>query len=101
MTDESIRDYLKYFATDEATSEATRKIQNQVDFYHRDPKTRSDYVTFKDMLEEEREEGREEGRAEGADATKRELAKAFRDAGVSLEIIAQQTGLSAEEIKAL
>lgn len=29
------------------------------------------------------------------------LAKAFRDAGVSLEIIAKQTGLSPEEIKAM
>lgn len=29
------------------------------------------------------------------------LAKGFRDAGISLEVIAQQTGLTPEEIKAL
>lgn len=89
VTDESVRDYLKYFATDEATSDATKKIHSQVDFYHNDPKTRSDYVKFKDMLEEEREE------------EKRLLAKAFRDRGVAIEVIADVTGLSADEIKAL
>lgn len=52
-------------------------------------------------LEEGRAEGREQGRAEGADSTKKELAKAFRDDGISLEIISKRTGLSPEEIKAL
>ncbi|MDO4946264.1 MAG: Rpn family recombination-promoting nuclease/putative transposase [Fibrobacter sp.] len=97
VTDESVRDYLKYFATDEASSAATKAISDKVDFYHKDPKTRSDYMTFKDMLEDEREEGREEGRAEAC----KELAKGFRDAGISLEVIAKQTGLTPEEIKAL
>lgn len=97
VADESIREYLEYFATGETTSAATREIQDKVDFYHKDPKTRSDYMLFKDMLTEEREEGR----AEGADSTKRELAKAFRDDGFPVEAIAKRTGLSPEEIKAL
>ena len=97
MTDESVRDYLKYFATNEATSAVTRAIQNKVDFYHKDPKTRSDYVTFKDMLEDERDEGRKEG----ADLKSRELAKKFRDRGIAIEIIAEESGLTLEEIKAL
>lgn len=50
---------------------------------------------------EGREEGRAEGREEGADAKNRELAKDFRDDGVSLEIISRRTGLTPEEIKAL
>ncbi|MCL4103240.1 hypothetical protein SAMN05720766_1325 [Fibrobacter sp. UWH9] len=37
----------------------------------------------------------------GAEAKNKELAKDFRDAGISLEVIAQQTGLSPEEIKTL
>lgn len=97
VTDESVRDYLKYFATGEATSDATRAIQNQVNYYHKDPKTRSDYMTFEAMLEEEREEGR----AEGEGLKNRELAKGFRDDGVPLEIISKRTGLTPEEIKAL
>ncbi|MCQ2103554.1 MAG: hypothetical protein MJY98_10065, partial [Fibrobacter sp.] len=72
-------------------------IQNQVNYYHKDPKTRSDYMTFEAMLEEEREEGR----AEGESLKNRELAKGFRDDGVPLDIISKRTGLTPEEIKAL
>lgn len=101
VTDYAIRDYLKYFATGEVTSAATKAIDNKVDFYHKDPKTRSDYMTFEAMLEEERDEAREEGRNEGAQAKNKELAKAFRDDGFPLEAIAKRTGLSPEEIRAL
>ncbi len=101
VTDESVRDYLKYFATDKATSKATREINEKVEFYHKDPKTRSDYMTFKDMLEDEREEGRAEGLAEGANTKNKELAKGFRDKGYDIKDIAEITGLSPEEIKAL
>lgn len=52
-------------------------------------------------LEQGRAEGREQGRAEGADSKNRELAKAFRDRGIAIEIIVESTGLSPEEIKAL
>lgn len=58
-------------------------------------------MTFEAMLEEERDEAREEGRIEGADSKNRELVKAFRDAGVSVEIISEKTKLTPEEIKAL
>lgn len=101
VTDESVRDYLKYFATDEVSSAVTKAIQSKVDFFHKDPKTRSDYMTFEAMLEEERDEAREEGRAEGADSRNKELAKAFRDRGVAIDVIVDSTGLTSEEIKAL
>lgn len=94
VTDEAVRDYLKYFATDEATSTATKAIKNRVDFYHKDPKTRSDYMTFEAMLEEERDEA--------AAAKTKELAKALRDQGkLTLTEIASVSGLTPEEIKAL
>jgi len=93
VTDESVREYLKYFATDEVSSEITRAIQNQVEFYHKDPKTRSDYMLFKDMLEMERDEARAE--------EKKKLAKAFRDRGVAIDVIVDSTGLTPEEIKDL
>ena len=90
-----------------------RRIHSLVEDYRKDPATRKAYMTFeqemkilyRDSLEKGREqgraEGREQGRAEGADSTKKELAKAFRDDGISLEIISKRTGLSPEEIKAL
>ena len=42
-----------------------------------------------------------QGKAEGSDSRNRELAKGFRDAGFPVDAIAQQTGLSADEIRAL
>ena len=43
----------------------------------------------------------EEGIGIGMERARREMAKGFRDAGISLELIAQQTGLSEEEIRKL
>ncbi len=47
------------------------------------------------------EKGREEGIGIGMEKGRREMAKGFRDAGISLELIARQTGLSEEEIRNL
>ena len=51
--------------------------------------------------EEGRKEGREEGREEGINTRNKELAKAFRDHGVDINVIVNSTGLTIEEIKAL
>ena len=116
VTDESVRDYLKYFATDEATTAVTQAIQSKVNFFHKDPKTRSDYMTFEAMLEEERDEARAEGREEGlakgeekgrkeerqlAEAEKFESARKLIEHGVSREIVIQSMGLSESQIKVL
>ncbi|WP_288787884.1 hypothetical protein [uncultured Fibrobacter sp.] len=47
------------------------------------------------------ERGREEGIGIGVERERREMAKGFRDAGIPLELIARQTGLSEEEIQNL
>ena len=100
VTDDSVRDYLKYFATDEATTAATLAIQDKVDFFHRDPKTRSDYMTFEAMLEEERDEARKEER-QLAEAEKLESARNLIGQGVSKEIVIRSMRLSEAQIKAL
>ena len=41
------------------------------------------------------------GEARGAADAKREMAKGFRDAGIPLDIIAKQSGLTEDEIRAL
>lgn len=46
-------------------------------------------------------EGRAEGLAEGRAEEKKALARKFKEAGVSIELIAQSTGLSMEEIAVL
>jgi len=102
VTDETVRDYMKYFATDEVSSNATRNIQSKVEFYHNDPKTRSDYMTFKDMLEDERAEGFAEGREEGKNVKAREMAKKMLAQGkLSIQEIADISDLPEEEIKTL
>ena len=74
---------------------------------------RDQYNTWNYMkeraLEEGREKGREEGRAEGRiegisegfEKGKKEVAHKMKQSGMSLEIIAQCTGLSIEEIEQL
>ena len=45
--------------------------------------------------------GYDEGEAAGAAREKREIAKNFKQAGIPIEIIAENTGLSCEEIEKL
>ena len=45
--------------------------------------------------------GYDEGEAAGAAREKREIAKNFKQAGISIEVIAENTGLSCEEIEKL
>ena len=70
-------------------------------------------MTFEYMLKERErigiEQGRSEGRAEGeaiglekgAAQKQREIAKNFKHAGIPVDVIAENTGLTAEEIAAL
>ena len=59
------------------------------------------YSVMKTQLKKGREEGRKEGREEGREEERMRNARNLKELGVSSEIIAQATGLSEEEIKAL
>ncbi|MCF0215029.1 MAG: hypothetical protein HUK21_11590, partial [Fibrobacteraceae bacterium] len=52
FTDETVREYMEYFATNEVNSPTARSLQSQVDFYRSNPKTRSDYMEFHYILSE-------------------------------------------------
>ncbi len=54
-------------------------------------------MTFNYYLKEEKKKGKAEGLAEG----KVEMAKALKDKGVAIDIIAETSGLSKEEIEKL
>lgn len=105
IEDKATREYMEYFATKKSESKKTRRIHELVQKYRQDPEARKAYMMLEQDLnmryKKGLKQGRAEGLAEGADSRNKELAKAFRDAGVSLGIIANQTGLSEEEIKAL
>ena len=45
--------------------------------------------------------GLKKGRAEGAAKEKREIAKNFKDSGIPIDVIAKNTGLTAEEVEKL
>ena len=105
IKDASIREYMQYFATQEHRSEKMERIHRLVERYRQDPVTRKAYMTLEQELDIRYKRGLEKGRAEGvaegrADERK-ELAKAFRDQGVSIDVIATSTGLTSEEIRAL
>lgn len=62
---------------------------------------RDNLVTYAGAIEEGREKGRAEGRAEGERKANLEHAKTMKALGLATDIIAQVTGLSAEEIEQL
>ena len=85
-------------------SELTRMIDERVRKFNSD-EWRKRYMTFEYILNEHKREGEaigfEKGRSEGAAQEKREIAKNFKQAGIPIEVIAENTGLSAEEVDAL
>ena len=62
-------------------------------------------MTFEYMLKERErkgiEQGRSEGLAEGAAQEKRAIAKNLKHAGIPVDVVAENTGLTAEEIENL
>lgn len=93
-------------------SELTRMIDERVRKFN-SGEWRRKYMTFEQILKERDRDsfarglaegeaaGLEKGRSEGIAQEKREIAKKFKQAGISIEVIAENTGLSAEEIKKL
>ena len=62
-------------------------------------------MTFEYMLKERErigiEQGRSEGLVEGAAQKQREIAKNLKHAGIPVDVIAENTGLTAKEIENL
>ena len=85
-------------------SELTRMIDERVRKFNSN-EWRKKYMTFEYILNEQKREseaiGFEKGRSEGAAQKQREIAKNLKQAGIPVEVIAENTGLSAEEVEAL
>ena len=93
-------------------SPLTRMIDARVKKFNTD-EWRRKYMTFEYMLKEREriglEQGRSEGLAEGeaiglekgAAQKQREIAKNLKHAGIAIEVIVENTGLSAEEVEEL
>ena len=85
-------------------SELTRMIDERVRKFN-SSEWRQKYMTFEYILNEQKREseaiGFEKGRSEGAAQKQREIAKNLKQAGIPIEVIAENTGLSCEEIEKL
>ena len=77
-------------------SELTRMIDERVRKFNSD-EWRKRYMTFEYILNEHKRESF----AEGAAKEKREIAKNLKQAGIPIEVIAENTGLSCEEVEKL
>ena len=58
-------------------------------------------MTLEYMIAEAKEEGIEQGEASGRADRELEMAKALKDKGVDIEIIAETSGLSVEDREAI
>ena len=75
-------------------------IDRQVSRFNTD-EWRRRQMTLQELMDRNYEQGLEKGRAEGELEAARRLARNFKNAGISAEIIAENTGLSLEEIEKL
>ena len=81
-------------------SELTRMIDERVRKFN-SSEWRKKYMTFEYILNEQGRKSFAEGEAAGAAQKQREIAKNFKQAGIPIEIIAENTGLSCEEVEKL
>ena len=95
------------------TENAYRKVtEDELEYERRESRFRYQLqrntelsVARNEGLEQGRNEGEaiglKKGRSEGAAQEKREIAKNFKHAGIPIAVIAENTGLTAEEIERL
>jgi predicted transposase/invertase (TIGR01784 family) len=107
-----LEEWISYLKSGEISSDTTApglaEAREKLKYYNMSPKERHVYdehinavMIQNDVLDTAKLEGRAEGLAEGRAEEKKALARKFKEAGVSIELIAQSTGLSMEEIAAL
>lgn len=93
---------VKYIYDGSITTSLTKEIDMTLAEIKKDCNALDEYISIYTKMEDERDIGRKEGekkgRKEGIEQRNNYLAKSFRDMGVSLEKIAQATGLTQEEI---
>ena len=103
---EDLRGLMEFIQTNKATTDFSRKLEENVKTAKQNTKWEDEYMFFTDVLEEEKEKVRKlawkEGRAEGIHSNAIESARNFLKMKVlSNEQIAQGTGLSLEEVQKL
>lgn len=96
-------EFLNYLKSGKGDSPLVNKIEEQVRKARAHEEWKVEYMTLQMRLNEEREEGREEGRIEGREEGreegKREMVLRCLAKGYPLEMIADISGMTIEEIR--
>ena len=93
----NVRAFLEFLKRHTATDPLTKEIQSAVDSCKNHQKWRAEYMLWKDQIREWKDEAREDGARDKAIET----ASKLLNKNISVETIAECTGLSLEEVNKL
>ena len=98
---QELRGFLQYVTTGKATTAYTGRIEQMIQTVKRNEQLRQEYHILPAALMDAMDEGEARGLAKGFRQAKLETAKNLLHFGLSIENIAQVTGLSKAEVEAL
>jgi predicted transposase/invertase (TIGR01784 family) len=99
LLDPELKLFYDYIRRGTADSTLTEKIDDSINELKEDRETRRKYMTYTTRIAEAKSEAREEGIRQGAQQAKIETAKSMILRNISIDIVAECTGLSLEEIE--
>ena len=95
-----LKKFLKMVSRHEVTDDFTRRLQEIIDFFHKDDNTRDSYMTLEMKILEETKYARKIALEEGLEQGKLlEIISCVKDGIFSEEVGAKRAGLSLEEFK--
>ena len=109
LLDPELKLFYDYIQRGTADSTLTEKIDDSINELKEDRETRRKYMTYTTRIAEAKSEAREEGikygisigLSQGRNEAKLETAKSMMQRNISIDIVAECTGLSPEEIEKL
>ena len=109
LLDPELKLFYDYIRRGTADSTLTEKIDDSINELKEDRETRRKYMTYTTRIAEAKSEAREEGikygisigLSQGRNEAKLETAKSMMQRNISIDIVAECTGLSPEEIEKL
>ena len=84
-----------------ANGDFSVQLEEKVERAKKNARWRRQYMTWQQTIDEERFEAREEGREEGAHDARVDAARRLLKMGLTQEQVANGTGLTVDEVKAL
>ena len=101
MKSAKLRSFFEYLCKEKPDSPFTDRLARLVERIKTSPQERKAYMMFSEIVQKEAQEMREEGRAEGMEEAYVDTAKNLLRTQLSVQQIAECTGLSLEQVLAL